>query len=281
MIATTLEEFRGELLATGGYRTSDVRRSPVRAKPSALTTLRFSWNVMRVFPCCAFAEPFGRLTTQKWAEYCFSTVRCAERLGMNVVLDGFENRKAHEGPVVYLCNHLSTTETILLPPVLLTFGPVNIVAKASLTRLPFLERAAAHMGLVPIGRKSPREDLVNMLRIGTERIQAGNSFLVFPQGTRQRVFSRAKFSSIGAKLAERAGCAICPLVVDTRSQTTREKGLLKKVFHDFGPVDTSFDLRLRCGPVIPCGKAKEMHEASFEWMAAQLEGWGMETEGRV
>jgi 1-acyl-sn-glycerol-3-phosphate acyltransferase len=278
MKTTTLSEFRGEITATGGYRTDEAHRAAKRARPGALTTLRYSWGVSRVFPMCALYEPFGRLTVEKWAEFCFKTVTTAEALGMNVIVEGFEHRAAVKGPVMYLCNHMSTTETILLPPILLSFGPFSYVAKASLAHLPFLEKAAAHMRMVPIGRKSPREDLMNMLRIGTERIHGGDSFLIFPQGTREKVFSRRVYSSIGAKLAEKAGCPVVPIVVDTRCQPVREKGVLKSVLKDFGPVDTSKDIRVACGPVIPCAKAKVMHEAAFDWMAGKLEEWGLPTE---
>lgn len=278
MTVTTLEMFREELLATGAYSTPDGRRAPVRAKPSALATLRFSWNVMRVFPLSGVQQACGRLTTDLWAHTCFSCVQCAERLGMGVHLEGFRNRLECQGPVMYLCNHMSTYETVMLPPVLLTYGPFNVVAKASLAHLPFLEKAAARMGMVGISRKSPKEDLVTLMKVGTERIRSGNSFLIFPQGTRQEVFSRKRFSSIGAKLAERAGCPIVPLAIDTRCQPRRDRGLLKSVFRDFGPLDTARDIRLACGPVIPCGKSREMHEASFDWIASKLESWGMAVE---
>ena len=278
MRTTTLSEFQESIRATGGYRTSPDSRAVVRAKPSAWTTLRYTWGVTRVFPCCALAEPLGKLTTDVWAGFCFSTVTTAERLGMNVLVEGFKDRLAHKGPVLYVCNHLSMTETILLPPILLSISPFSYVAKASLAHLPFLEKAAEHMRMVPISRVSPREDLVNILRVGTERIQGGDSFLIFPQGTRCEVFSRKRFSSIGAKLAERTGCPVVPLVVDTRCQPTRKAGLLRKVFKDFGPVDTQYDIKVACGPVIPCGRSRELHEASFDWMATKLESWGLPTE---
>ena len=278
MRTTTLNEFQESIRATGGYRTAPDCRAVARAKPSAWTTLRYTWGVTRVFPCCALAEPLGKLTTDVWAGFCFSTVTTAERLGMNVLVEGFQDRLAHKGPVLYVCNHLSMTETILLPPVLLSISPFSYVAKASLAHLPFLEKAAEHMRMVPISRVSPREDLVNILRVGTERIQGGDSFLIFPQGTRCEVFSRKRFSSIGAKLAERAGCPVVPLVVDTRCQPTRKTGLLRKVFKDFGPVDTQYDIKVACGPVIPCGRSRALQEASFDWMATKLESWGLPTD---
>ena len=278
MQTTKLADFQQELRETGAYRTHDDCRAEVRACPGFWTTLRYSLGVVGVFPKSGLAEPFGKLTTGKWAEFCFTSVTVPEKLGMNVIVEGFEVRKAYTGPVLYLCNHMSMTETILLPPVLLAFGPFSYVAKASLAHLPFLEKAAEHMRMVPISRVSPREDLVNILKVGTERIQGGDSFLIYPQGTRCEVFSRKRYSSIGAKLAERAGCPVVPIVVDTRCQPTRKTGLFKKVFKDFGPVNTAHDIRVCCGPVIPCGRSKEMHETAFDWMATKLESWGLPTE---
>ena len=278
MQTTKLADFQQELRETGAYRTHDDCRAEERACPGFWTTLRYSLGVVGVFPKSGLAEPFGKLTTGKWAEFCFTSVTVPEKLGMNVIVEGFEVRKAYTGPVLYLCNHMSMTETILLPPVLLAFGPFSYVAKASLAHLPFLEKAAEHMRMVPISRVSPREDLVNILKVGTERIQGGDSFLIYPQGTRCEVFSRRRYSSIGAKLAERAGCPVVPIVVDTRCQPTRKTGLFKKVFKDFGPVNTAHDIRVCCGPVIPCGRSKEMHETAFDWMATKLESWGLPTE---
>lgn len=278
MQTTTIEQYQAELRSTGSYSTPSARRASRRVKPSAWNTLRYTIGVTKVFPYCALTEPFGLLTTEKWARACFSSVTTAERLGLNVVVDGFAERQKHDGPVVYLCNHMSTTETILLMPTLLSFGPISYVAKASLAHLPFLAKAADHMRMVPVGRKSPRDDLMTVLRVGTERIAGGDSFLIFPQGTRQSVFSRKVYSSIGAKLAEKAGCPVVPVVVDTRCQLTRERGLLKSVFKDFGPFDPAYDIRVAGGPVIAAAKSRVLHEAAFDWMASKLESWGLPTE---
>ena len=277
MQKTKIEQFYASLRATGSYSTPPERRAG-RVRQSAWSTIRYTLGVTKVFPYCALTEPFGLLTTEKWARACFSAVTTAEKLGLSVMIEGFDARMKHEGPVVYLCNHMSTTETILLMPVLLAFGPFSYVAKASLAHLPFLTKAAEHMRMVPIGRKSPREDLMAVLNTGTERINGGDSFLIFPQGTRQTVFSRKVYSSIGAKLAEKAGCPVVPIVVDTRCQLTREKGLFRRVFKDFGTFDPTRDIRVACGPVIPNAKSRVMHEAAFDWMASKLEEWGLPTE---
>ena len=86
MKKTDLETFRRELLATGCYSTPAERRAPVRRRPGALVTARFSLAVSRVFPLCALCEAIGILKTERWAKFCFSTVTMPESLGMNVTL---------------------------------------------------------------------------------------------------------------------------------------------------------------------------------------------------
>ena len=276
MKKATLEMFREELLRTGGYASAPERLRPQPRRPGWLTTLGFTWSVFSVFPKCSVTETFGHLTTDKWAHYCFKTVQCAEAYGTKVTLGGWNNRRDYKGPVVYLSNHMSTLETIFLPFVLLTYGPFNTVVKASLSHLPGLERAAAHMGLVPIGRTNPREDLMTIFNVGCERIARGESFLIFAQGTRQPVFARRGWSSIGAKLAEKAGVPVIPIAVKTDIQPTRPNG--KGWTKDFGTVDPSRDIRVQCGPVLT-GRAKDMHQASFDWIKSQLDDWGLPTEG--
>lgn len=275
MITTDLTAFQQEILRTGGYITAPDHRAPVRRRPSGFVTFMFSLLVTRVFPMCVVSDFLRKLTTRKWGEFCFSTVTVPEKYGMEVRIEGFGARNAHKGPVMYLCNHLSTYETVVLPPILLSWGDFGYVAKESLAHLPGLEHAAALTGMIGIGRKNPKEDLLKLYDQGCAKIADGKSFLIFPQGTRQEVFERRHFSSIGAKLAEKAGIPIVPIVIDSRCMPTRKRGFLKRFFKDFGPVDTSRDIRIAAGPVIPCGKSREMHEACFDWMAAKLESWGL------
>lgn len=278
MVKTRLDDFQRSILATGGYSTRAECRAPVRRGPSGWLTFVFSILVTRVFPLCAVADLFRRLTSRRWAEFCFSTVTCPEACGMNVTVEGFGPRNASRGPVLYLCNHMSTYETVALPPILLCWGEFNFVAKDSLTRLPMLAHAAAIMGMVGVSRTNPKADLLKLYDVGTKGIAGGRSFLVFPQGTRQQVFSRSRFSSIGAKLAEKAGVPICPIVVDSRCMPTRERGWLRRLFRDFGPVDPSRDIRIAAGPLIPCGRSREMQDSAFNWMADKLESWGLPVE---
>ena len=276
MKVTSMEEFREELLATGSYETKSANRRAERRRSGFFTTLGFTATAFSVFPKCAIAEACGRLTTDRWAHFCWRAAQSVERLGASVKMCGWKNREQVKGPVMYLSNHMSTLETVLLPPVLLSYGPFNVVVKASLSHLPFLEKAAAHMGLIPLTRTSPREDLRTMMTVGLKRIGEGNSILIFPQGTRRREFDPVHFSSIGAKLAEKAGIPIIPVAVKTDIQPTRDGG---GVFKDFGTVDPEKDVFIDCGEPIPVSDSKTMHRATIEWIAGRLRSWGLPVKG--
>ena len=278
MKKTTLEMFREELLRTGGYVSAPERMAPRPRRKGRLTTLGFCWSVFSVFPKCSVWETFRCLTTDKWAHFCFETLRASEWCGAKFTAEGWNSRRDYQGPVVYVANHMSTLETVMLPFILLTYGPFNTVAKASLLHLPGLERAAAHMGLIPVGRTNPREDLLTLFRIGGERIARGESVLIFSQGTRQPVFARKGWSSIGAKLAEKAGVPVMPIALKTDIMLARPKEAGGGLGRDFGTVDPTKDVRVACGPVLT-GSSKEMHQASFDWIKAKLDSWNMPTEG--
>ena len=276
MTKTTLEQFRAELLATGGYQTPPERLAPQVRKPGRLTTLGFVWSVLSVFVRSSIAEWRGVLNTDLWAKFCFYAVQKAESYGTKVWAEGWNNRRDYKGPVVYLANHMSTTETTMLPFVLLTFGPFSTVVKKSIMEIPGLGKSAAHMGLVPIGRTNPREDLMTIFNVCGDRIRnEQHSVLIFAQGTRVPVFARKGWSSIGAKLAEKTGVPVVPVAIKTDIMLTHpeNKGFSK----DFGTVDPSKDIRMACGPVLT-GSAREMNQAAFDWIATKLEEWNMPVE---
>ena len=79
-----------------------------------------------------------------------------------------------------------------------------------------------------------------------QRIKEGVSITIYAQGTRQPVFSRKSWGSIGTKLAERSGVPVVPIAVKTDIEPTRPGG--KGWFKDFGTVDPSKTIRISCAP---------------------------------
>jgi len=103
---------------------------------------------------------------------------------LNIQLE-IENKKALENPqaCVYLANHQSLLDVFTF----CAFFPAKtfVVAKRSLKYMPFFGWAFSLSGNVYIDRKN-RNAAVKTLASAEERIRAGWSFFVFPEGTRSK-----------------------------------------------------------------------------------------------
>lgn len=265
------KQFQEELRTTGRYATLTTQKpgdAPIRI--SAINSLLYAATIVKIVTRCALKQVQKRFNNEEWANTCMASITFAERLGGVVTFEGFEQRVDHQGPVVYVANHMSTMETMVFPTTLLTFGPIAIVLKKSLTDIPFVGKAAMHVGCFPVTRANPREDLKTVLEVGAQRIAAGHSVLLFPQGTRQAIFDAKKFNTLGAKLATRTGVPVVPLAVKTDFLQTG------KWIKDFGVVDPNRPIRFACGPLLPPELgARAIHEKSVTFIEGKLREWGL------
>lgn len=268
---TAYKTLQDALVKTGRYETPPEARPKRRAKRSAWLGLRCAKAVcLDSIGRCAACRVLGKFDHEAWAKICMAAVNFAEGLGATVTFEGFEQRAAYKGPVVYVSNHMSTMETIIYPASLNAFDKLAIILKKSLTEIPVIGKTALVLGCIPVTRKNAREDLVTVLEEGAKRLQSGMSVLMFPQGTRQSVFQARRFNSLGAKLAERSKV---PLVAIAAQTDFLENGRLIK---DFGPVDPSKPVRFKASPLfMPELGAKKMHEQSIAFIESQLKAWGL------
>jgi 1-acyl-sn-glycerol-3-phosphate acyltransferase len=112
------------------------------------------------------------------------------------------------GPAVYAANHSSSLDILVVLAQLP--ADVRIIYKKSLSLVPLLGWSIAVGGHIPIDRSNPFRAR-RSLRNAAERIRAGTSVLVFPEGTRSpdgsvRHFKRGSFS-----LALEAGVPVVPV----------------------------------------------------------------------
>lgn len=267
---TDYKKLQEMLRTTGRYETPPENRPSRPAHVSSSSSVRYASTIISIVSRCAWTHLRGRFDTDVWAGICMSSVSFAEKMGATVTFDGFEQRAAYSGPVVYVSNHMSTLETMVYPATLTAFGKLAIIMKKSLDAIPFVGASARAVGSIAVTRKNAREDLKTVLEEGAKRLAGGSSVLLFPQGTRQAVFEAKRFNSLGAKLAERAGVPVVPLAVKTDFLQTG------KWVKDFGLVDPSRPIRFACGPVLmPEQGAKKMHEQSVIFIESKIREWGM------
>jgi len=144
---------------------------------------------------------------------------------MGLVLAGIRYRVAgkqhvpHGRAAVYCSNHQSNVD----PPVIFkTVHPrLHILYKAELEALPVLARAFHYGGFIPVDRRN-KEAALRSIDEGAASIRAGNSFLIFPEGTRSKTADLLPFKKGGFIMAIKAGAPVVPVAVQGGRDSMRK-----------------------------------------------------------
>jgi len=181
----------------------------IAAVRSAATYLAVSVYVL-------FAAPIGMLLAAifRWKGILYILGHAGVRLGLalcgiRVRMAGVEHIPRHRA-AVYCANHQSNVD----PPILFDrlHPRMHIVYKAEIDAIPLLARAFRHGGFVPIDRRN-KEAAMRSLDAGARSIQDGNSFLIFPEGTRSKTAEMLPFKKGGFLMALKAQAPIVPVAI--------------------------------------------------------------------
>jgi len=143
--------------------------------------------------------------------------------GVRVQVAGLENLPAHE-PVILMSNHQSLVDIAAIVLTLPRTVRWRFVAKRELTRVPIFGQVLLASRHIIIDR-GDREKAVASLRQAAERIRAGTTVIVFPEGTRSPDGHLRTFKSGPFHLAVEAQVPIVPITV-SGSQRITPKGRL-------------------------------------------------------
>lgn len=132
--------------------------------------------------------------------------------GIRYTVSGAEHIRAVPA-AVYAVNHASNVE----PPILFAalqplFPRLRVLYKAELRKLPILTRAFDLAGFIPLERGN-RDQSLPAIERAAAALRDGNSFLIFPEGTRSRTGELLPFKKGGFVMALKAQAPIVPVAI--------------------------------------------------------------------
>jgi 1-acyl-sn-glycerol-3-phosphate acyltransferase len=139
---------------------------------------------------------------------------------------------------VYAVNHASNVEPPIIFEVLSGLFPrMRILYKAELRKLPILVRAFDLAGFVALERGNRDQSLPAIERAG-QALRDGNSFLIFPEGTRSRSGDLLPFKKGGFIMALKGRAPVVPVAIKGARDAMKKGSLIirpVRVTVSFGP----------------------------------------------
>jgi 1-acyl-sn-glycerol-3-phosphate acyltransferase len=257
-----------------GYFRSDSYRTPQKAKLTFAERLRYN---NRLYFSLKFAHTVLKTRSMalrkvyhdaEWAESSFHIFRFIEKTGGVFDISGMENIASHDGPVIFISNHMSTLETMILPCIISPLRRVTFVVKESLVKHPLFRDVMLSRDPIVVGRSDPRKDLEAVMGGGSVLLSNGVSIIIFPQSTRSLDFKPEEFNSIGVKLAKKAGVPVVPVAIKTDFWGNG------KLIKELGPIDCKKTIHIKFGkPFMISGNGREENNLIISFIQDSLKEW--------
>jgi 1-acyl-sn-glycerol-3-phosphate acyltransferase len=257
-----------------GYFESNTYNTPEKDKLSISEKFRLDSRIYFVFK---YGEVVLRTRkeairkvydTKAWTDSSFEILQFLEKVGGIFHISGMENISKPSGSVLFISNHMSTLETMILPCIISPHKELTFVVKESLVKHPLFGDVMRSRNPIIVGRTDPRKDLEAVMNGGVERLNNGISIVIFPQSTRSVVFKPEEFNSLGVKLAKKAGVDVVPIALKTDFWGNGK--LIKEV----GPLDHTKHIHIKFGePIKITGNGKEENQKIIDFIKSSLEEW--------
>jgi 1-acyl-sn-glycerol-3-phosphate acyltransferase len=162
--------------------------------------------------------------------------RCRRNNGKHTVTDDTTGLPLDIiGNYIFMANHLSNVD----PPVCLMVIPqdLKVIFKKELLRLPILATAMKMARCIPVDRKN-REAARLAIDQAAEQLKQGDSFLIFPEGTRSRDGTLGPFKSGGFVMSILSGVPVIPMTlrgtqrIQSKGSWKLNSGEIEVIVHD-------------------------------------------------
>lgn len=128
-------------------------------------------------------------------------------VGVKIRVKGIE--RIPEGPCLFAANHTSSADA----PAVVGAIPrrIAVLLKESLFRWPIVGQAFRAVHFIPVNR-SARDAAIASVDKAAEAMKAGQSFLIYPEGTRSPDGRLQEFKKGAVMMAIKAGVPIVPMI---------------------------------------------------------------------
>jgi 1-acyl-sn-glycerol-3-phosphate acyltransferase len=203
-----------------------------------------------------------------WVKSSFYIFRFIEKAGGRFIISGMDNIEKHDGPVVFIGNHMSTLEAMILPCIIASRRKITFVVKESLVKYPLFKHIMLSNDPIVVGRSDPRKDFETVLTGGKERLSQGRSIMIFQQSNRSVEFKPEEFSSLGVKLAKKNNVPVVPVALKTDYWSNG------KIIKELGPIDHKKTIYIKFGePFMINGPGKEENNKIIDFIQSSLSEW--------
>jgi 1-acyl-sn-glycerol-3-phosphate acyltransferase len=210
----------------------------------------------------------GKYDAEAWALSSFDVFKLIESCGGKFHITGMDHIRRCSEPAVFVGNHMSTLETMVLPCIIAPEKKVTFAVKESLVKNPFFGAVMRSRDPIVLGRENSRDDLSVVLNKGQELLSNGTSVVIFPQSTRMVEFVPAKFNSLGVKLAANAKVRVIPFALKT------DFWEIGKLVRDLGRISRHKPIHIAFGePLTICGNGKKENAEIIDFIVSHLKEW--------
>ncbi len=100
----------------------------------------------------------------------------------NLKIEGYDKVKEVQGPIIFIANHLSNADGLILNEILKDRNPI-FVAGVKLSDNNFTKNGIRYVKTIPIKPNSADKDAINKI---VQTLKTGGNIMMFPEGTRSR-----------------------------------------------------------------------------------------------